>query len=374
MSRDLESLLQTIADRLTGIETRLSLLEGDDVHPESIGEAGGTDSFFRQITETTSDIIVEAYADGYIEFISQSVQQLGYSPSELIGTNGFELIHPDDLLGLQHVLSQLPDARHTTTTSRVRNSQGDYVDFECRINFLDTGDPHSIKVIVVARDVRPRQEFIRQLQDSVKEKEVLLKEIHHRVKNNLQIISSMLNIQSHYFGDPRVKDVFKECQNRIKSMALIHETLYMSKNLANIEFSGYIKNLVQRLSTSYREASGKVSVTLSIPDVTLHIDTAVACGLIVNELVTNSFKHGFPGDHSGTIWITLTGDGDHYCLSVRDNGVGFPKDIDLSKSNSMGLQLVTTLSHQLNADLEFDKMNGTCIALTFSDPDLPEHR
>lgn len=366
MTDSVQHLLKVIADRVGTIESRLSQLEAPSPTPilSQIDISG--DSFFRRIAEATSDIIVEGDADGTIEFISQSIRQLGYYPEVLVGTNGFELVHPDDRNDLAQLLAAMQSTHQATTTLRVRHVDGDYVHYECRLNILETGDRPSTKIIVVARDISQRLEIVKELQDSVLEKEVLLKEIHHRVKNNLQIISSMLSIQSHYFGDPQVKEVFRECQNRIKSMALIHETLYMSKNLANIEFSGYIKNLVQRLSLSYRETATKIAVNISIPKVTLHIDTAIACGLIVNELVTNSFKHGFPGERSGQIWVSLLEEDARFALTVRDNGVGFPKDIDLAKSNSMGLQLVTTLSHQLDADLDLDKVNGTSITLTFS--------
>lgn len=361
MTDSVHHLLELIANRIGNIESRLAPLEVPG------------DSFFRRIAEATSDIIVEGDADGTIEFISQSIRQLGYSQAFVIGSNGLDLIHPDEREDFSRLLANMPITRRAIATLQVQHINGHYIPFECRINSLETEDPNSAKIIMVARDISQRLSIVQELQDSLDEKEVLLKEIHHRVKNNLQIISSMLNIQSHYFGDVQVKEVFRECQNRIKSMALIHETLYMSKNLANIEFSGYIKNLVQRLSLSYRDTAGNITVNISIPEVTLHIDTSIACGLIVTELVTNSFKHGFPDNRSGQIWVSLVEDEDRYALTVRDNGVGFPKGTDLSKSNSMGLQLVTTLSHQLDADLDLDKVNGTSITLIFSDANTEDH-
>lgn len=373
MTASVENLLERLSQRLENIEDQLSrLTSGNSTSVPA--QTPRDDSFFQRITEATSDIVVEARTTGLIEFISRSVRQLGYTPEEITGANGFSYIHPDDHSDVKELLTQIPTTHHAITTLRIRHADGHYQFFECRINHLADNDEADPPVIVIARDITQRLKIVKELQESLEEKDVLLKEIHHRVKNNLQIISSMLSIQSRYFEEVQVREVFRECQNRIKSMALVHETLYMSKRLANIEFSGYIKTLVQRLSMSYREASAKVDVTISIPEVTLHIDTAVACGLIVNELVTNSFKHAFPGKRRGEIWISLTQSGYQFSLSVRDNGIGLSREIDLSRTNSMGLQLVTTLSHQLNADMDLDKLNGTSVTLTFLDQPHGETR
>jgi PAS domain S-box-containing protein len=361
MTEPLSHLLHDLIERIRVIESRLT---PDETYITS------EESFFRRIAESTSDIIIESNIEGTMDFISPSITQLGYTPEELTGSTGLDLVHPDEQINAAQLLQEMSSINDLTTNLRIRHKEGHYVLFECKVNRFGS-DINEPKVIVVARNVSQRHQIVQELQESIKEKEILLKEIHHRVKNNLQIISSMLNIQSRYFNDAQVREVFRECQNRIKSMALVHETLYMSKRLANIEFSGYIKTLVQRLAQSYRDISHKVSVSISIPEITLHIDIAVACGLIINELVTNSYKHGFPGDLEGNIWISLSQTNGKYALTVRDNGVGISKDIDLSKTNSMGLQLVTTLSHQLDADLDLDKINGTAITLIFSDQ-IPE--
>ncbi|NBV42345.1 PAS domain S-box protein [bacterium] len=328
------------------------------------------DFAYKAIAELSTDILIEINLDGTIEFISKSATQLGYLPSDLIRSTFPNLIHLEDRAEFVDVLQTIETTEKAVTTIRVKRADQTYVYWECRLGYVPQMQLGNAKplVIISARDVSQRLKFIRELQESVEEKEVLLKEIHHRVKNNLQIISSMLSIQSHYFKDAQVQEVFRECQNRIKTMALIHETLYQTKNLAKIEFSTYLSTLIQRIASSNREISVRVRFTVNVPEITLHIDTAIACGLIVNELVTNSCKYAFPENREGEITIEMTTrDDGRYALTTKDNGVGFQKEIDLSKSNSMGLQLVTTLAHQLDADLELDKLNGTSFTLVFSD-------
>lgn len=324
-------------------------------------------TLLRAITDTTSDLIIDCDASGLIEFVSKSISQLGYRDDQLIGADVAKWVAPDDVSQLRGRLTQPNSTDVTQDVFHFIASDGVQVPMDCRFHRLHISSESESRVLLVARDITQSLRWVKTLQESVAEKDVLLKEIHHRVKNNLQIISSMLNIQSHYFGDPAVREVFRECQNRIKSMALIHETLYMSKNLAQIEFSTYMTTLVNRLVASYRERSSWVSVHVDVPPQTLHIDVAIACGLIVTELVTNALKYAFPDQSTGDIWVSFTPRDHQYALTVKDNGVGFPKDIDLAKANSMGLQLVTTLAHQLDADLELDKWNGVSVTVVFSD-------
>ncbi|NDC82195.1 PAS domain S-box protein [bacterium] len=361
-------ILLSITQQLHRIEERLSALEPNPVAPILLET---THSMIDHLADATSDLIIEGPLSGRVEFISPSIAQLGYSISTVLYSDGFSFVHPDDLPEIRTILSHLPETKTATIILRIAHSDGYYIPFECRINLIPSnGDQTEPRAIIVARDISERIRTLQELQQSVDEKDVLLKEIHHRVKNNLQIISSMLNIQGHYFGDPHVKAVFKECQNRIRSMALVHETLYQSKSLANIEFSTYIKNLVNRIAATYREISHTVDVTILVPEVSFHIDTAVACGLIVNELVTNAFKYAFEGRASGQLWVTLIEHDSKYLLTVRDNGIGLPRGIDIKKSNSMGLELVMTLSRQLDAEIEIDKINGTSFTLVFSERSL----
>jgi PAS domain S-box-containing protein len=201
---------------------------------------------------------------------------------------------------------------------------------------------------------------------SIKEKEVLLKEIHHRVKNNLQIISSLLNLQSGYIKDKDSIEVFKESQNRIRSMALIHEKLYQSKNMSQINFSEYVSELVSNLFSSYSLNSAHITYHQNINNVLLGIDLAINLGLIINELVSNSFKHAFSPDIKGNLVIRMKKDDKKYELSVEDDGIGFSPEIDFKKTESLGLQLVMTLVEQIGGEIFLSRDNGSNFVIKFN--------
>lgn len=206
-----------------------------------------------------------------------------------------------------------------------------------------------------------------QIKASLKEKEVLLKEIHHRVKNNLQIISSLLNLQSRYIDDQRVFELFRESQERIRSIALIHERLYRSRDLAEIDFAEYLQSLSANLFRSYGVKSNAVKLKVEVDGMRLSVDTAIPIGLIVNELVSNSLKHAFPSGRKGEIRIRLAANGDNSStLIVSDNGIGFPHDLDLRNARSLGLQLVNMLVQQLDGTIELDRTNGTTFKIVFA--------
>lgn len=206
-------------------------------------------------------------------------------------------------------------------------------------------------VLAMTRDITERKLSEEKIRESLVEKEILLKEIHHRVKNNLQIIYSLLNLQERYLQDKDDVKIFQETKNRVKSMAMIHEKLYQSKDLSQIHFGGYVESLVSSLFHAYGIQYRRVKVSLDLMDIYFKIDIAIPCGLLLNELVSNSLKHGFPGGREGTIWVELKADGKFYNLTVRDDGVGLPRGFNVKKTESLGLQLVDSLIKQLSAKL-----------------------
>ncbi|MGB9979636.1 histidine kinase dimerization/phosphoacceptor domain -containing protein [Methanobacterium sp.] len=222
-----------------------------------------------------------------------------------------------------------------------------------------------------------RERIENKLKKSLEEKEILLKEIHHRVKNNLQIISSLLNLQSRYINDEEMLDIYKESQNRVKSMAIIHEKLYQSEDLARIDFGDYVKSLVLDLFNSYGVDKSSTGLDINIKDILLDINTAIPCGLIVNELVTNSIKHGFPinrphsnqlsFDRRDKIVVNITKEDEVYTMSVYDNGVGFPDNLDFKNTDSLGMQLVISLTSQLRGTVELERNNGTLFKIIFKE-------
>jgi PAS domain S-box-containing protein len=206
-----------------------------------------------------------------------------------------------------------------------------------------------------------------QIKTSLKEKELLLKEIHHRVKNNMQVIISLLKLQSKNITDKQYLDMFKESQGRIKSMALVHEKLYKTKSLAEIDFKEYIKSLVSSLFRSYRIKPDKISLKIDVEEISLGLESAIPCGLIINELISNSLKHAFPNDRKGKVSVIFYSvNEDKLILKVSDNGIGVPEKFDIKNTKSLGLHLVTILSEdQLHGKIEFNRVDGTTFQIQF---------
>ncbi|MEO5358937.1 MAG: response regulator [Nitrospirota bacterium] len=204
---------------------------------------------------------------------------------------------------------------------------------------------------------------------SLKDKEVLLREIHHRVKNNLQIVSSLLELQTKYIKDPETLEMFKDSQNRLKTMALLHEKLYQSDNMAEIDFAKYLTNLLDHLYRSYCVDTSRIFMNTDIENATIGLDTAVPCGLIINELVSNSLKHAFKGGQRGRLSVSLHKfDDGRFKLTVSDTGIGFPEGIDLKNSKTLGLRLVNALTvEQLEGTLEFNSNNGASFWIVFKE-------
>lgn len=221
------------------------------------------------------------------------------------------------------------------------------------------------EISLVAHDITEKKFTEKEIVESLKEKEVLLKEIHHRVKNNLQVISSILNLQSSFVKDEKTLDILEESRNRIRSMAIIHESLYQTSNFSSINFSDYLLNLTKSLIASYRVHSGSIELKTDVDKVELVLDQAIPCGLLVNELITNALKYAFPENRSGEICLELKERKGKIHLNISDNGVGMPADFDLLKSDTLGLQLVSTLVEQLDGQIEVQNSGGIKYLITF---------
>jgi two-component sensor histidine kinase len=220
---------------------------------------------------------------------------------------------------------------------------------------------------LLVRERALRRELEAQLRASLQEKEVLLKEVHHRVKNNLQVVASLLDMQADTIEDLSIRTLFEDSQQRIQSIALIHETLYQAGDVvAQANAAEYLTRLSQQLFEAYRSPGDRHTLRVRAEPVWLAVPTAVPCGLLITELITNSFKHAFPDGLVGEIHVTLRQDPPGTCiLAVGDTGVGLPEDLDVRATESLGWQLVRLLTEQLRGTIELEAHKGTTVTITF---------
>jgi two-component sensor histidine kinase len=242
------------------------------------------------------------------------------------------------------------------------------------------------RALIEQNEITELKKSKKQLTKALKEKEMLLKEIHHRVKNNLMIISSLLELQSHYINDEKDFDLFRESKNRAYSMALIHERLYRSNDLKMIDFEDYIYKLAVDLFSVYAIDPDQIKLIFNVEDIMLDINTAIPLGLIINELLTNSLKYAFPAnvnhgssnrkfsnpannENINNITINLIKNDDEFTLMVKDNGIGFPNDLDFKNTDSLGLELINSLTKQIEGNIELNNVDGTEFKITFKELD-----
>ncbi len=307
-----------------------------------------------------------------IEVNSVFLEIYGMKKEEVIGRTCYEITHkraepctsPEEKCPLSETLTT---GKHSTAEHIHYTKHGQMRYNEVSTSPIKDKNGKIVNVIHVTRDITERKLAEEQIARSLKDKETLLKEIHHRVKNNMQIVSSLLDHQIQYIEDKKIISMFKESQNRILSMSLVHEKLYQSRDLARINFFDYINDLVANLFQSYMAISSKITPSIDIENIQLDIDFAIPCGLIINELVTNSLKYAFSEEAKGEIRIVFRRTcGDMYELIVSDNGIGISADIDFRKTGSMGLHLVTILSeHQLHGEINLIRKKGTEFQIKF---------
>lgn len=328
-----------------------------------------------KILESTGEGIYGLDKDGYCIFINEAaLEMIGHSREECIQNKMHQLIHYKKENGDPYPEEECPLYLSLSTAKKMSADnevfwKKDGISFPVEFTaspIFENGETRGS--VVVFRDISERKTFEEETKRSLTEKEVMLKEIHHRVKNNMQVISSLLNLQSQYLNDKdeQIKLIFQESQNRIRSMALIHEKLYQSRDFAHINFDEYAKELLGKLMETYRQQSKEISLKIDSNGIILNMDTSISLGLILNELVTNCFKHAFTFNSSkNMIAINLSRKVDSFVLIVSDNGKGFPENIDFKNTDSLGLQLVNTLVYQINGNIDLISDGGSTFIITF---------
>jgi PAS domain S-box-containing protein len=324
---------------------------------------------FRQLAENIREVFwITECRDNKLVYISPAYNEvLGRSCTSLdeISQTWIETVHPDDRSRLIDATAAIQGGADYDLEYRILRPDGDVRWVRDRAFPVTNEDGEIYRIAGIVDDITERKQALEQIKTSLEEKEVLLKEIHHRVKNNMQVITSLLNLQSRTINDEQALSVFQDSQNRVKSMALIHETLYQSKDLSRINFAEYLQKLVAHVSRSYRIRPEAVQINIDVDDVSLPIDTAVPCGLIINELASNSLKYAFPSDMSGEINITFQRGKSSYVLRVSDTGVGLPADFKPETGKSLGMKLIRMLTEQLSGELQCRNGIGTTFEIKF---------
>ncbi len=337
-----------------------------DALKQSRNEVVSAKNFTESIVESMTDLLVVADTNAIVQRANSAASTiLGFTNEEVIGQPLNHICAEQDFLSVLKV-NQLPTQFATINFENLcRTKDGREIPMSISVGTLRdvTGQPQGL--VCVGRDITDSKRAEEKIQASLVEKEVLLKEIHHRVKNNLQIISSLLNMQARKITDDKSRAIFLDSQNRVKSMALIHESLYQSSDLSQIDFDEYLRKLASQILRSYNLDTERIRLIFSSNNLQMSVDAAVPCGLIINELVSNSLKYAFPGQRKGEINITVETNPRGYRLSCADDGIGLPPDFDILQTNSLGLKIVRTLTDQLNGDLIIHTTHGTTFEITF---------
>jgi PAS domain S-box-containing protein len=321
---------------------------------------------YHDIIDNATDLIQSVTPEGKIIYVNQAwMKTLGYSETDIPHLSLKDIIHPDSLSHCMVAFKRLLSGENIGTIEAVFiTKDGKKISVEGNVNcrFIN-GKPAYTRGIF--RDITERKQMEDQIAKSLKEKEMLLKEIHHRVKNNMQVISSLLYMQAKTLKDETVKDILRESQNRIKSIALVHEKLYQSTDLDRIDYSDYLRKITDHLFESYQVDPNIIKLQLNLENVFMHINKAVPCSLILNEMISNSLKHAFPKGRKGVITIDIRKKADMYMLIYSDDGIGIPEGITFERTESLGMQLIYGLVEQISGSIELERKGGTRYTITF---------
>ncbi len=327
---------------------------------------------FARILDLAADAIVAVNARKSIIFFNRSAEAtFGYSadevrakPLKLLFRGGLAGFHPGRIATLD-ASGEKP--RVTLERRQIVGLRKDGSEFPAKVSLSKIEFEGETVLSLMLQDVASRAFTEERLRAAVREKEVLLEEIHHRVKNNLQVITSLLGLQARSIKDPATRIKFDESRYRIQAMAILHEILDESFSLAEVDFANYVQRLVAHLVRSYG-AIGRIHMQVRLDPLFCHRDVALPCGLIINEVLSNAFKYAFPGGKEGEVKVELRREPDGMIhLRVADNGIGLPRGWDWETSSTLGLRLVRTLARQIDANIQITGGYGTAFAIAFRD-------
>lgn len=324
------------------------------------------------VASKTDNAVIIADDSGKIEWVNDGFIRMTGLSQNIIGKRVSDLHVYDDI---QNVIAETRAGRHSRIfeshlkSDSDSNREGNDMWISTTLTPIFDEDQKLRKLVFVDTDITESKKMGNQIVASLKEKDLLLKEIHHRVKNNLQIIISLLNLQSGYIKDEETLKAVREGQNRVRSMALVHEKFYQSDELGEIDFKEYTVKLCSFLKQSYADQDAPITISVEAEGIGFDMDTAMPCGLLITEIVSNALKYGFPDHQEGEIKIRFSKPQDKKVqMTISDNGIGLPADFDIEKSESLGMQLIIALTSQLDGELKFSGGSGTKFSITFTYP------
>jgi PAS domain S-box-containing protein len=320
-------------------------------------------SYLENIIQSMRDMLIVADGDATIRRLNPAAcSELGWRPADLIGRPLAELFSVDGRPADADFPQTLADGAECVMRSRSQER----IPVHCSVAEMRDETGRLEGLVCVASNISRQKDTEQRLLASLREKELLLKEVHHRVKNNLQVISSLLNLQAQELSDPQMVRLFQESQGRVRSLALIHEQLYRSNDLSQIDFAAYLQELVERLAQGMGKTAARVRLHFDLAPSQLPLDLAIPCGMIVNELVSNALEHAFPEGRSGVVRIAFGGDATGYDLTVADDGVGLSEELLAGKPGTLGLKVVQALTRQIRGRLDLQQAQGSVFAIHFA--------
>ena len=318
-----------------------------------------TSALMRAIVEQSSDLVAVCSGSGKLVYLSPvCLALLGMHSADLVGQAWTELVAPEDRAVLLRLHAGLDENPSQMAALRCCRKNGTLAWMEARVALLPAGESGERMIVLTLHDVTEHREHTRQMQSSIEEKEVMLREIHHRVKNNMQVVQSLLKMRARSLPDGDARAAIDTTVERVHAMAMVHERLYNTPDLTAFPLSSYLRDMFNGAIASHSVRPDQIRLKLDVEKIFVTLDLAVPFGLLVNELLSNCFKHGFPDDRRGTISVSVHRIEGAVHLAIEDDGVGLPENFDASAAKSMGMKLAASLAHQLGGQLEFNSGEG----------------